>query len=143
MFYLAAFSQAYPQKTTSDSSPEVAIKATVSHVVAATPAATAAAKAAPTPAATTKAVAVISDTLTNLTSSDTALYAVLRIIGTSVSPFNYARQTPLLNALAQVISYVDFSNISIMDVNSVYATRRSRALLMAPEEQMVSHHLST
>ena len=38
----------------------------------------------------------------------------------------------------QVISYVDFSSISITDVNPVYSTSSRRSLLMAPE-QLVSH----
>lgn len=81
----------------------------------------------------------------NSTSADTALYAVLRIQGsTGVTPFGYANQRVLLNALGQVISYVNFSDISIMDVNHVYAAETSRrALLEEAEEQLVSQQLST
>lgn len=108
-------------------------------MAATTPVATTAATAAATPTATTQAIATVSDTDNSTSSDDTALYAVLRVIGTGVTPFGYTNQKVLLNALGQVISYVDFSNISVMDVNSVYSTRRSRSLLMSFDEQLVSH----
>lgn len=82
------------------------------------------------------------NTVDNSTSADTALYAVLHIEGASgVTPFGYTNQKVLLNGLGQVISYVNFSDISVMDVNPVYDTSRRRALLEATEEQLVSHDL--
>ena len=51
----------------------------------------------------TQAVSTMAtDNSTSTDDSATALYAVLRVIGTSVTPFNYARQSTLLNALGQV-----------------------------------------
>lgn len=133
LWHFAGFSQAFPQTTSTESSPETTSKVAAAHVAATTSAAT--------PAATTQATATVSDDTANSTSSDnTALYAVLRVIGTGVTPFGYTNQKVLLNALGQVISYVDFSDISIMDVNSVYSTRRSRSLLSFDEQLVSQRH---
>ena len=125
-------------------------------VDSAVPVATAAVATVKTPAATTAppppptikvpAPFTVQDTVNTTSdnstdSADTALYSVLRIIGSEVTPFNLARQSTLLNALGQVISTVDFANISISDVNPVYSLsslRRRRVLLEATSQQ-VSH----
>lgn len=87
-------------------------------------------------AATVTPAVTIQDS--NETSTEkNALYSVLRVIGSGVTPFNLNRQKTLLNALGQVISTVDFNQIYITDVNPVFASRR-RQLLMEAEMQQVN-----
>lgn len=89
-----------------------------------------------TPAAASLPAVNIQDD--NETSTEkNALYSVLRVIGSGVTPFNLNRQKTLLNALGQVISTVDFNKIYITDVNPVFASRR-RQLLMEAEYQQVT-----
>ncbi|DBA94189.1 TPA: hypothetical protein ACH3X1_001820 [Trebouxia sp. C0004] len=126
---------------TTDSAVPVATAAVAATPTVKTPAAT----VAPTPTPTIKVPPpfTVQDTVKTTTdnstdSADTALYSVLRIIGSEVTPFNLARQSTLLNALGQVISTVDFGNISISDVNPVYSLnslRRRRVLLEATSHQ--------
>lgn len=94
---------------------------------------------APTPIPTVpKPVTVINVQASNDTGSgQTALYSVLRIIGTGVTPFDLERQSILLTALGYVISSVDLSKMYITDVNPVFASRR-RQLLMEAHNQQVS-----
>lgn len=88
-----------------------------------------------TPAAAALPVNIQDD---NETSTEkNALYSVLRVIGSGVTPFNLNRQKTLLNALGQVISTIDFNKIYITDVNPVFASRR-RQLLMEAEYQQVT-----
>ena len=93
---------------------------------------------APTPIPTVqKPVTAVNIQASNSTSSnDTALYSVLRVIGTGVTPFNLERQTILLTALGYVISTVDLSNMYITDVNPVYASRRRQLLMEAGNQQV-------
>ncbi len=148
LFSAAAFAT---DTTTASAVPEATADATVDSAVPVATAAVAtvktpAATAAPTPTPTIKVPApfTVQDTVNTTTdnstdSADTALYSVLRIIGSEVTPFNLARQSTLLNALGQVISTVDFANISISDVNPVYSLsslRRRRVLLEATSHQV-------
>nr|QOL01292.1 putative extracellular protein TR9_093 [Trebouxia lynnae] len=134
---------AVPASTAAPSAATVAAAAIPAATTAPSRAAVASAKPvpaatkAPTPIPTVpKPVTVMNTDTSNATSTDdTALYSVLRIIGSGVTPFNLARQSTLLTALGQVISTVDFSNIYITDVNPVYASRRRQLLMEADAQQ--------
>lgn len=91
-------------------------------------------------AATVTPAVTIQDS--NETSTEkNALYSVLRVIGSGVTPFNLNRQKTLLNALGQVISTVDFNQIYITDVNPVFASRRRQLLMEAEmQQEMVLGH---
>ncbi|KAL3159229.1 hypothetical protein ABBQ32_011204 [Trebouxia sp. C0010 RCD-2024] len=93
-----------------------------------------------TPAAASLPAVNIQDD--NETSTEkNALYSVLRVIGSGVTPFNLNRQKTLLNALGQVISTVDFNKIYITDVNPVFASRRRQLLMEAEyQQEMVVGH---
>lgn len=125
----AATTAAIPAATAAPARAAVASAKPVATVPAATK--------APTPIPTVpKPVTVMNTDTSNATSTDdTALYSVLRIIGSGVTPFNLARQSTLLSALGQVITTVDFNNIYITDVNPVYATRRRQLLMEADAQQ--------
>lgn len=93
---------------------------------------------APTPIPTVPSpFTVINVQASNDTSSgQTALYSVLRIIGTGVTPFDLERQSILLTALGYVISSVDLSKMYITDVNPVFASRRRQLLMEAHNQQV-------
>ncbi|DBA89601.1 TPA: hypothetical protein ACH3X2_004498 [Trebouxia sp. C0005] len=137
--YVIRTASTFATDTTTASSVPVATAAVAATPTVKTPAATTA--STPTPTITVPPPFTVQDTANTTTdnsTADTALYSVLRIIGSEVTPFNLARQATLLNALGQVISTVDFGNISISDVNPVYSLsslRRRRMLLEATSYQ--------
>ena len=142
LFAIAAFVEESKAALTVPAVP--AATAAVSRLAVASAEATPNTTLAPTPIPTVpKPVTVVNIQASNDTSSnDTALYSVLRIIGTGVTPFNLDRQKILLTALGYVISTVDLSNMYITDVNPVYASRRRQLLMKADNQQVTFCWLS-
>lgn len=139
LFAIAAFAEESKAALTVPAVPEApAATAAVSRAAVASAEAAPVATLAPTPIPTVpKPVTVINVQASNDTSSnETALYSVLRVIGTGVTPFNLDSQTILLTALGYVISTVDLDNMYITDVNPVYASRRRQLLMEASNQEV-------
>ena len=143
LFAIAAFAEEAKAALTVPAVPEApAATAAVSRAAVASAEAAPVATLAPTPIPTVpKPVTVINIQASNDTSSnETALYSVLRVIGTGVTPFNLDSQTILLTALGYVISTVDLDNMYITDVNPVYASRRRQLLMEASNQEVTFCH---